>query len=181
MSSKALALGALVALIFFSGTVEAYDLPKVKADKKVSAEAKKILRSDWTSAEEFERKIRAALAEGDLAAGSPVRITADKNHIFVGFYGGNAYFLDKYSIKVKKNSAARRSWSQRIFPIGAGVSAKNSKATAQDFSADAGGIYNSHGRSNKISAVGNEDDRAFLTECFKVGYFYAFGEEFDGQ
>ena len=181
MPSKALIVAALIGSIFFAGTASAYDLPKIKPDK-ISAETAKggMFKSDWTSFEKFEREIQAALAENEnLPASSPARVTADKNIIFVAYYKGTAYFLDRYSIQNAKDKPARRSWSQHIFPIGKNISAQNSRATAQDFSTDGVEIYNSRGKRKKISAVTDAADRDFLTACFSVGYFYAFGEVFD--
>lgn len=181
MRSKALIAAAISCLIFFAGIAEAYDLPKIKPDK-ISAETDKggMFKSDWTSFEKFEREIQAALAENEnLPASSPARVTADKNIIFVAYYKGIAYFLDRYSLKISKNKSDRQSWSQHIFPIGKGISAKNSRATEQDFSTDGTEIYNSRGKRKNISAVADAADRDFLTACFKVGYFYAFGKDFD--
>lgn len=186
MKLKALAGTALVGFIFLAGTVEAYDLPKLRPDKKITAESssapKKLtaMKGSWAHAEAFEKKIKAALAENEnLPASSPARVPDDKNLIFVAFYHDNAYFIDKYSVKVTGKNSERRSWKQHIFPIGAGISGKNSKATSQKFSVDSRGIYNSSGHGNKISAVEDEADRKFLEECFKVGYYCAFGVDFD--
>ncbi len=181
MLAKKFISAAMAGFIFFAGTVEAYDLPKIRPDKKV-AEPRPMFKGDWTRAEKFEQKIRDALAENEnLPANSPLRVAEDSNLIFVAFYNDNAYFLDRYSIKIAKNNTERRSWSQRIFPIGKKISANDSKATAQKFSADKDGSHNSLGRGKKISGVENRDDRNFLAECFKVGYYYAFGEIWAGD
>ncbi|MBO4401401.1 MAG: hypothetical protein J5809_06100 [Selenomonadaceae bacterium] len=184
MHSNALIAASIAGLVFFTGTTQAYDLPKIKPDKKISAESedatRKGLKGDWSHVEKFEREIQAALAENEnLPASSPARVMEDKNLIFIAYYKGNAYFLDRYSLKVAKNSRARRSWSQHIFPIGEGISAKNSVATTQKFNVEGGEVFNSSRRRDKISAAKTEADRIFLEECFKVGYYYAFGEDFD--
>ncbi len=184
MRLTALLAASIAGMIFFAGTAQAYDLPKIKPDKKISAESedatRKGLKGDWSHVEKFEREIQAALAENpNLPASSPARVTEDKNLIFIAYYKGNAYFLDKYSLKVARNSRERRTWSQHIFPIGEGISPQNSRATKQKFNTEAGEIYNSRGRSDKISKAKTDADRIFLEECFKVGYYYAFGEDFD--
>ncbi|MBQ7630732.1 MAG: hypothetical protein IJS81_11070, partial [Selenomonadaceae bacterium] len=70
-----------------------------------------------------------------------------------------------------------RSWTQRIFPIGQGISPKNSRATEQKFYFDGENFYNSLNKTSPVDALIDEDDKAFLKECFKVGYYFAFGEE----
>ena len=104
-----------VSLLVSSGAAQAYDLPKLKPDKKISATAEQkkgpMLKSDWTSADLFEEKIKARLASGEkLAPADPARVAADKNYVFVAFYNGAPFFLDKYSIKVKKNSDGMKVW-----------------------------------------------------------------------
>lgn len=184
MNLNALIAASIAGIVFFAGTAQAYDLPKIKPDKKISAESETAqgsgLKGDWSHVEKFEREIKAALAENEnLPASSPARVMEDKNLIFIAYYQGNAYFLDRYSLKISKNSRARRTWSQHIFPIGKGISAKNSMATTQKFNTEGGERYNSGRRRDKISAAKTEADRIFLEECFKVGYYYAFGEDFD--
>ena len=169
----------LTGFIFFAGTAQAYDLPKIYPANE-TADTQRKIKMDWSHIEKFEHEIKILLAENEnLPASSPARIGDDPNLIFVAFYKGNAYYLDKYSIKIEKKSSTRLSWSQRIFPIGHQVSPKTAKATAQNFCYDKNQTYNSLGRRDKISAVPDETDRKFLAECFKVGYYYAFGREID--
>ena len=184
MRLNALLGSALAGIFFFAGTAHAYDLPKIVPDKKIPAESEGAkgggLKGDWSHVEKFEREIQAALAENEnLPASSPARVMEDKNLIFIAYYRGSAYFLDRYSLKVAKNSRSRRSWSQHIFPIGKGISSQNSQATTQKFNVEAGEVYNSGRRRDKISNAKTDADRIFLEECFKVGYYYAFGEDFD--
>ena len=115
--------------------------------------------------------------KGTIPASSKERINRDKNLVFVAFYKGNAYFLDRYSIKVSQNTADQKSWQHHIFPISKKLSAQNSKFTKQKFSVQDGEFYNSLKKKDKISDIEDEDDRNFLAECFKVGYYYAFKEE----
>jgi hypothetical protein len=178
MFSKILIATALIGSIFFTANAEAYDLPKIYPDKENKTAPIGI--SDWTSFEKFEQKIKSLLDENEnLPASSKERINNDKNLVFIAFYKGNAYFLDRYSIEVKKNNSDKKSWKQHIFPIGRGISPKNSSYTMQRFCLQDGEIYNSLRRSNKISAVENSNDKKFLKECFKVGYYYAFKKEFN--
>ena len=172
------------ALIFFfmtTGVGEAYDLPKVFVEKKISEKKEQkppIRKSDWTAENLFEKKIKLTLAENpDLPGSSPHRVGADKNNVFIAFYKGNAYFLDRYSVKVVQNSSDTKSWKQRIFAIGEKVSSKNAKAILQKFSFDGEKYYNSLKSTNDLNSVENEEDKKFLTECFKVGYYYAFNED----
>lgn len=165
--------------IIFTGTVEAYDLPKIRVDKKVTAESKKpMFGSDWAETTLFLNKLEKLLAENKtLSVASPERTSYDKNRVFIAFYKGNAYFLDKYSVQVTDDSNGVQSWTQRIFPIGENVSPKNSQATEQKFSYDGKNFYNSLKKNNPIDAMTDADDREFMNECFKVGYYFAFGEE----
>ncbi|MBR5913398.1 MAG: hypothetical protein IKZ58_03405 [Selenomonadaceae bacterium] len=180
MLSKILA-STLIAGVILTGTVEAYDLPKIKADKKISADNKKpIFASDWESMTLFEDKLKILIAENKtLSPSSPERVSYDKNRVFIAFYKGNAYFLDKYSLQVKINSNGEKSWTQRIFPIGQNVSPKNSVATTQKFYFDGKNSYNALNKNNPIDAIVDAEDKAFLAECFKVGYYFAFGQELD--
>ncbi len=169
----------LTGFIFFMGTAQAYDLPKIYPAKE-TAETLRKFKMDWSHVEKFEREIKIALAENEnLPASSPARVTEDPNLIFIAFYKGNAYYLDKYSIKIEKKSSARQSWSQRIFPIGQQVTPKTAKATAQNFCYYDNQMYNSLGRRSNLTAVADETDKKFLAECFKVGYYFAFGKEID--
>ena len=168
---------ALIGFIFFSATAEAYDLPKILPDKNNSAP---IGTSDWTSAELFEQKLKSLLAENEnLPASSPERINKDKNLVFIAFYKDNAYFLDRYSLKVVKNNSEVQSWKQHIFPIGKGISPQNAVYVQQKFSLQGEDFFNSLKTADKISAVKNIEDKKFLAECFKVGYYYAFKKEID--
>ena len=170
---------ALIGFIFLTGTAYAYDLPKIRTDKP-TAEQKTVSISDWTGAELFEQKLKSLLAENkNLPASSKERINRDKNLVFVAFYKGNAYFLDKYSVKIDKNNSDKQSWKQHIFPIGKGISAQNSKYTEQNFCLQDGAFYNSLRKRNDISEIADDEDRNFLQECFKVGYYYAFNKEID--
>lgn len=170
---------ALAGFIFFTGTAQAYDLPKISVDKK-NTESQFKNASDWRGAEEFEQKLKLLLEEnGSIPASSKERINRDKNLVFVAFYKGNAYFLDRYSIKVAQNQSDKKSWRQNIFPIGKNISAQNSKRTLQKFCLQDGEFYNSLRKKDKIFEIADEDDKNFLAECFKVGYYYAFKKEID--
>lgn len=170
---------ALAGTIFFTGTAQAYDLPKIIVEKKV-AEKQFKNSSDWSGSENFEKKLKLLLAEkGTLPASSKERINRDKNLVFVGFYKGNAYFLDRYSIKIADNDSDKKSWKQHIFPIGKDISTNNSKYTAQRFCLQDGEFYNSLKAKDKISELPDEEDKKFLAECFKVGYYYTFKNEID--
>ncbi len=169
----------LVSLVFFSGMVEAaYDLPKIKIEKNIEKEnpAKNTsIGSDWSEFEEFETKMKLLSLRGErLSPSDPKRIFNDKNHVFVAFFNGNAYFLDRYSLKIIKNSKKECSWEQHIFPIGKNISPQNSKATIQTFFFDGENIYNSSRRKNNLDELENSAGRNFLEECFEVGYCYAF-------
>ena len=182
--SAALLAGFL--LISGAAQVYAYDLPKLKPDKKISksAEQKKdpILKSDWKGAELFEQTIKARLATGKpLAPNDPARVPTDSNYVFIAFYNDAPYFLDKYSIKVKTNSESMKAWEQKIFPISKNYSSKNAKATAQKFCLADGKFFNSTKAKDALSEIANEEDRIFLEECFKLGYYFAFGEEAQGN
>ena len=178
MLSRILLGTVLIGFIFFTTTAQAYDLPKIVQNSKT--ETAPIGSSDWASTELFFRKIKSVLAENEnLPAASPERINKDKNLIFIAFYKGSAYFLDKFSLKIKKRNAEKQSWEQHIFPIGSGISPQNSKYTQQKFCLQAGDFFNSLKNNNPISAVENDEDKKFLAECFKVGYYYAFKREID--
>lgn len=172
----------LTCLMLFGNVANAYDLPKLKPDKKVIAttEQKKgsMLKSDWKATELFEQKLKARLATGEpLALDDPARSPADKNYVFIAFYNDAPYFLDKYSIKVKTNSEGVKVWEQQIFPISSKYSPRNATATRQRFCLTDGKIYNSKKAKDALSDVANEADKTFLEECFRVGYYFAFGQE----
>ena len=176
----------LMCFLVSSGAAHAYDLPKLKPDKKITAttEQKKgsMLKSDWKSTEAFEQSIKARLASGEkLAINDPARSPTDKNYVFIAFYNDAPYFLDKYSIKVKTNSDGVKVWEQKIFPISSKYSPRNATATHQSFCLSDGKVYNSTKAKDPISEVTNETDKKFLEECFEVGYYFAFGEEVHGS
>ena len=102
----------------------------------------------------------------------------DKNYIYVGRYNGLDYFLDEYSIEVKKNNGSARSWTQMIFPIGENVPSKLSRSTLQTFYTDGETAYNASRKKNPIDAIENDDERKFLMRCFEVGYENAFDEKY---
>ena len=173
---------ALLAGFILAGTAEAYDLPKITVNKKLTVEETKLpmFKSDWTEMTRFEAKLKAILADNKkLPAASPERVSYDKNRVFIAFYKGSAYFLDKYSVEVKSDVRGKRSWTQRIFPIGQNVTPKNAVATEQSFCFDGRNFFNATSAMNPIAKVENSEDKAFLQECFRVGYYFAFGEELD--
>ena len=176
---KKLSAALLTCLILTGGAAHAYDLPKLKPDKKITQpEKKSLLKSDWAGAELFEQTIKARLANGEkIAPNDPARVPPDKNFVFIGFYNGAPYFLDKYSIKIKKNSDAAQIWEQNIFPISRKYSPRNATSTHQKFCLRDGKFYNSTKAKNSLADLSDEADRNFLEECFKVGYYFAFGEE----
>ena len=180
MIYKTVAIALLLGFVV-AGTVEAYDLPKIKVSKKSTVgENVPMFKSDWTEMTRFETKLKEILADNKkLPAASPERVSYDKNRVFIAFYKGSAYFLDKYSVEVKSDSRGKRSWTQRIFPIGKNVTPKNSVATEQNFFFDGRNFFNATSATNPISKVDNAEDKAFLQECFRVGYYFAFGEELD--
>jgi len=174
---------AVICLLLTSGAAQAYDLPILKPDKKIinQTEKKSMLKSDWQSSELFEEKIKLRLTKGDkLAPNDPARVPADKNYVFIAFYNNAPYFLDKYSIKIKKNSDAQ-SWEQNIFPISKNFSPQNATSTPQKFCLKDGKFFNSLKSKDALSDLVNEQDRNFLEECFKVGYYFAFGKEAAGS
>ena len=179
MLFKIIASTILIGVIF-CGNASAYDLPKIKVEKTVKKAPMGILKSDWEATNLFEEKLKA-LAEQNkkLSPASPERVSYDKNRIFIAFYKGNAYFLDKYSIEVKRDNVNGKSWTQRIFPIGQNISPKNSRATEQRFYYDGKNFYNASGKSNPLDKIADVDDKNFMRECFIVGYYFAFGEELD--
>ena len=180
---KKLSAALLACLILSGGAVQAYDLPKLKPDKKITQpEKKSLLKSDWAGAELFEQTIKARLASGEkLPPNDPARVPLDKNFVFIGFYNDAPYFLDKYSIKIKKNSDAAQIWEQNIFPISRKYSPRNATSTHQKFCLRDGKFYNSIKAKDSLADLVDETDRNFLEECFKVGYYFAFGEEATGN
>ena len=178
MLLRIIASVAVVGLLL-TGTVEAYDLPKIKTENKLPNDTKKqLFVSDWKSEKLFEERLKTLVDENkNLSPASPERVSYDKNRVFIAFYKGYAYFLDKYSVQVESDKINGRSWTQRIFPIGQGISPKNSRATEQKFYFDGENFYNSLNKTSPVDALIDEDDKAFLKECFKVGYYFAFGEE----
>jgi len=181
LSCKIFASTLLIAVIF-SGNVAAYDLPKIKSEKNVKPAPLGIFKSDWNDTNIFEEQLKILTAQNKpLSAASPLRVSHDKNRIFVAFYRGNAYFLDKYSIEVKKNSADVQSWTQRIFPVGQNISPKNSRSTVQKFCYDGKNFFNALSKSNSIDKIVDDEDKKFMRECFKVGYYFAFGSELNEE
>lgn len=175
--SAALLIGFLASL----NAAQAYDLPKLKPDKKISQTAQQkppMLKSDWQGAELFEQTIKAQLDSGrELAPNDPARVPADKNYVFVAFYNDAPYFLDKYSIKIRKTADGVRVWEQNIFPITKNFSPRNATSTRQTFCLADGKFFNSNKAKDAIADIADEADRIFLSECFKVGYYFAFGQE----
>ena len=183
---KKFAAALLISSIVLSGVAQAYDLPKLKPDKKITAttEQKKgpMLKSDWKSMELFEKTIKARLESGEkIPINDPARSPIDKNYVFIAFYNDAPYFLDKYSIKIKTNSDGVKVWEQKIFPISSKYSPRNATATHQNFCLMDGKVFNSNKAKFPLSEVPVEADRYFLEECFKVGYYFAFGEEAQGS
>lgn len=186
MLKKLSAAALLITLLISASVVQAYDLPKIKPDKKVTKPVEQakgpMLKSDWKSADLFEQKIRERLNSGEpLAPNDPARIAADPNFVFIAFYNDAPYFLDRYSIKIKQNDDGVQVWEQSIFPITKKFSPQNAKATHQKFCLANGKFYNSTKDKDAISALKVEADRTFLEECFKVGYCFAFGREAHGN
>lgn len=172
----------LIMCLLYVGTAQAYDLPILKPDKKVTDSAQQqkgsVLKSDWSSAELFEQRILERLASGEkIPPNDPARVANDPNYIFVAFLNDAPYFLDKYSIKIRKNVDGTQIWEQKIFPITKKFSPKNTKATHQTFCLTGGKFYNSSKEKDALSDLADEADRKFLEECFKVGYYFAFGRE----
>lgn len=179
---KKISAALLISFFIYGGAAQAYDLPKLKPDKKVSATAQQkkspMLKSDWQGAELFEQTIKARLKGGEvIAPNDPARVPLDKNYVFIAFYNDAPYFLDKYSVKVKKNLDGVQVWEQNIFPITKKFSPRNATSTHQKFCLADGKFFNSTKPKNALSEVANETDKIFLQECFKIGYYFAFGKE----
>ena len=112
----------------------------------------------------------------------PVVKPLDKNYIYIARYNGLDYFLDEYSIAIKRNEGSARSWTQYIFPIGEKVPPQMSRSTEQTFFTDGERAYNSSRQKNPIDAIENGVERNFMRRCFEVGYERAFGQKFsDGD
>ena len=183
---KKFSVALLITFLLSGNVTQAYDLPQLKPDKKISrnakSEKKTMLKSDWQDAELFEQKIKVRLASGEkIPPNDPARVPSDQNYVFVGFYNDAPYFLDKYSIKIKKNSATAKVWEQKIFPISQKFSPQNATSTHQRFCLQDGKIFNSSKAKDALADMTNEADKNFLQECFKVGYYFAFGEEATGN
>ncbi len=179
---KKISMALLITFLLSGNVAQSYDLPQLKPDRKISnnakSEKKSVLKSDWQDAELFEQKIKARLDSGEnLPPNDPARVPSDQNYVFIGFYNDAPYFLDKYSIKIKKNSDAARVWEQNIFPISQKFSPQNAKSTHQKFCLQDGKFFNSNKAKDELADITNEADKIFLQECFKVGYYFAFGEE----
>ena len=181
---KKFSAAVLISLLLTNGAVQAYDLPKIKPDKKVAKTEKVttekglVLKGDWKDADLFEQKIKAILASGkELAPDDPARVPGDKNYVFVAFYKDVPYFLDRYSLKVKETDSGAKIWEQNIFPISKKLSPRNATSTHQRFCLMDGKFYNSTKAKDDLADVKDEADKIFLQECFKVGYRFAFGEQ----
>ena len=181
-----IAVGAmLVFIVALTGFVEAasYDLPKIKIEKKRTnksgVEKEKVLKSDWKSFLEFEERLKTLLAnEKNLSPSDSRRIGTDKNLVFVAFYKGRAFFLDRYSIEILDDEKGE-TWQQHIFPIGEKLSGKSSRVVVQTFHFENKNFYNSSKQKNNLNDIENEEDKKFMLECFKVGYYYTFKKEVD--
>ncbi|MBR4904329.1 MAG: hypothetical protein IKZ53_06630 [Selenomonadaceae bacterium] len=182
MLKKIFVSALLGSFLLSSGAAQAYDLPIIKSDKVTRKASKSILKSDWEDAELFEQKLKARLASGkELAPNDPLRVPTDKNYVFIAFYNDAPYFLDKYSIKVKKDSASAQVWEQSIFPISKNFSPQNATSTHQKFCLSDGKIFNSKKKKDALEDLADEADRIFLEECFKVGYYFAFRKKVTGN
>lgn len=170
----------LVFLVTLSGVVEAaYDLPKIKTEKKQKSKSKvkkeKVLKSDWKSFLEFEKELKNIVDKNpNLSPSDSRRIGNDKNLIFVAFYKGRAFFLDKYSIEILDNEGQVKTWKQHIFPINEKLSGKNSRVVSQTFHTENEKNYNSSKCKNDLNEITDVEDKKFMEECFKVGYYHAF-------
>ena len=183
---KKISAALLISLFATVNAAQAYDLPKLKPDKKISQAAPEkkasMLKSDWQGAELFEQTIKARLKSGrELEPDDPARVPTDKNYVFVAFYNDAPYFLDKYSIKIRKQADGVRVWEQNIFPITKKFSPRNATSTHQKFCLADGKFFNSTQAKDALSEVADEADRIFLQECFKIGYYFAFGEKVPGN
>ena len=87
--------------------------------------------------------------------------------------------LERIETTAFKTSVFERCFTQieRIFPITKKFSPRNATATNQRFCLVDGKFYNSTKTKDAIADVTNEADKKFLEECFKVGYYFAFGKE----
>ena len=156
--TKKILAGVMLASFFLIDNVaNAYDLPEIKIEKP-----KKSTKNKTTTEKNDKTKKSVPLM--------------DKNYIFIGKYKGMNYYLDRYSIKIKKNKSNTRSWTQFIFPIGVEVKPINSRSTLQKFFFDGESAYNSTRKKNLIDEIENEEDKNFLMNCFKIGYQTAFDE-----
>ena len=97
--------------------------------------------------------------EGASSTAEPI----DKNYVYIGRYNGLDYFLDKFSLEIKKDNGSARSWTQYIFPIGEKVPPSASRSTVQKFFTDGESAYNSLHRRNPLDRIENEKN-AFGTE-----------------
>ena len=181
---KKISAALLMIFMLTGGAAQAYDLPKIKPDKKVATSAAPdkgpVIKSDWKSADLFEQKMRARLAEGKpLAPDDPARIAADPNYVFVAFYNDAPFFLDRYSVKIHTTKDGSQVWEQKIFPITKKFSPTNATAVHQTFRLADGKFYNSSKAKDALADVPNQADKIFLTECANVGYRFAFGHAAD--
>ena len=87
----------LVLAVTLTGVSEAaYDLPKIKVEKKHSTKSvkkEKVIKSDWENLSKFKEKMKKLSEDGrELPASSSERAAVDSNLIFVAFYNGDIYF-----------------------------------------------------------------------------------------
>ena len=169
---KKISAALLIGFVLTGGTVEAYDLPKFKPDKKVTVkktdkpEKQITLKGDWKDADAFEQKIRELLDGKELATDDPARVPGDKNYVFVAFYNDVPFFLDKYSIKIRGTGDGSKVWEQKIFPISKKLSPTNATATHQKFCFADGKFFNALKVKDKddISATDSHSAKTFLLE-----------------
>lgn len=102
----------------------------------------------------------------------------DRNYVYVGRHDERDWFLDRYSIEIKRDKNSERGWEQKIFPIGENMPANSARSIEQKFFTDGELAYNSSHRKNQIDLIEDEGERSFIRRCFEVGYENAFGEKF---
>ena len=152
----------LANFFYINNKVYAYDIPKIINEEDIDNDKK-----DNTSSNSEDSKKNNKIDTSVI----------DNNYKFIGCYKGLNYYLDVYSIKIKKNTPNKQSWSQFIFPIGSNVTAKNSQSQKQNFFFDGNNAYNSNHKSNLINEITDEEDRIFILNCFQIGYKYAFNNK----
>jgi len=152
----------LANFFYINNKVYAYDIPQIINEENIDNNSKNNISSNSENNKENNKNDSMVI---------------DNNYVFIGCYKGLNYYLDVYSIKIKKNTPNKQSWSQFIFPIGSNVTAKNSKSQKQNFFFDGYNAYNSNHKNNLISEISDEEDRIFILNCFKTGYQYAFNNK----